>query len=240
MKSEEILSAFYWPKAIDVDDKQATPLHKHDELLSRIERLIDQGKAWAPINGSTKRCESDEKLTKWIAAQNATKATFDAKTGTQRSASLALNQFPVSEPGKRVITTARNIAYIVDSTDVFVEVVGEAFGAAAMEAARRCLDPNIGVFLYVTNSIEAGGRAFSGDPFTGQAAAYSWIFARDFEGTPTLNFVGYYPHQLYSQFFTAIGAKLNNKGVKMLSANARLLITCSGVMLEPSSWKLVS
>lgn len=239
MKSEEILSAFRWPKAADVTDKRATPLHKHDELLLRVEQLIDDGKAWAPIDGSTKRCESDLKLIGWIDAQNAKKARFDAREGKQRTAELALEQFPAPEPGKRVITTARNIAYLIDSASVFLDAVGGAFGATARDAASSCLDPSIGVFLYVTNSIEAGGRAFSGDPFTGQAAAYAWIFARDFEGTPALNFVGYYPHQLYSQFFTAAGTKPSNKGVNMLSANARLLITCSGVMLEPTAWKLV-
>lgn len=239
MKSEEVLAAFSWPTATEIGHGRAQGLHKHDALLARVEQLVEGGEAWAPINGSTKRCETELKLTQWIGAQNARKLQFDGREGRVRPASLELSQFPESEPGKRVITTARNIAYLIDSSSAFLGAVRGAFGDVAFEAAAQQLDPDIGVFLYVTNSIESGGRAFSGDPFTGQAAAYSWIFARDFVGNSARNFVGYYPHQLYSQFFTAAGGKPSNKGVNMLSANAKLIITCSGVMLEPISWKLV-
>lgn len=239
MRSEEVLAAFEWPTASQLGAGQAQPLHKHDDLLSQIEQLVENGDAWTPIGGSTKRVEKASKLTVWIDAQNGRRLQYDKLVGPARNVTLALSQFPESEPGKRVITTARNIAYLVDSSQVFLDAVGRSFGQVAADAASRCLDPSIGVFLYVTNSIESGGRAFSGDPFTGQAAAYSWIFARDFVGKSSLNFVGYYPHQLYSQFFTASGGRPANKGVKMLSDNARLLITCGGVMLEPSAWKLV-
>ena len=102
------------------------------------------------------------------------------------------------------------------------------------------VNKKLGVVLYVCNSVESGGRGFSGDPFTGQAAAYSRIFAYDLYGQRVLNFVTYYPHQLYSQLFTRNGELPQNKGVRMLRSQATLIVTCGGHLVDPQRWRIIS
>jgi hypothetical protein len=92
----------------------------------------------------------------------------------------------------------------------------------------------------VTNSVESGGRAFSGDPFTGQVTAYIKIFATDVYNRKTHNSVLYYPHQLYSQIFEADGRTRDNKGIKMLHQLADALVFAGGVIVNPKDWSVLS
>lgn len=241
MKPDEINTAFLWPKATALPvQRYAQPLYKGDSFLASIENLISLRRAWAPIGGSTRRVESSDKLSVWIAAQLNHKHRVDARLGLSIPVTMRVEDFPqdATRVANRTISTARNIAYLIDSSSDFMAVYAGAFQMSANRVA-NILDNSLGVFLYVCNSIESGGRAFSGDPFTGQAAAYSRIFAHDLFGQRVLNFVAYYPHQLYSQCFTQAGTIPRNKGVKMLSSQATLLITCGGVIIEPRQWSVV-
>jgi hypothetical protein len=240
MKPEDIVNAFRWPESNQIPLKEGR-LYKHDPLLAQLENLIPRHKAWAPIIGSTKRTEPEDKLNNWLVEQNQKKLTVLESLNIQYSKGITLDEFPhdPEKPTKRIITTSTNIAYIIDKTIDFLNSFKIAFGKNGYECARKilCRD-DIGVFVYVTNSVESGGRAFSGDPFTGQAAAYSRIFAHDLLGEQDLYFVAYYPHQLFTQFFDRNGAKPQNKGVRMLSSQADLIISDKGVLIEPEEWKI--
>ena len=96
------------------------------------------------------------------------------------------------------------------------------------------------LLLFKIDSLESGGRAFSGDPFTGQVAAYSKIFCYNLENNKERTFIIYYSHQLYSQFFTASGTIKQNKGTKVIEKNVDLLITNNGIVLDPKKWKVLN
>lgn len=243
--SEHINQAFIWTKAHDLQNGQSgNQLYKHDALLIRLEQLITDKRAWGPIEGTTKRTEKEQKLRTWLDDQNLKCRSLQRLEDFHRNygVELSLSDFPENArtPNTRVVTTSSNIAYLLDDTRDLIQALSEAFGANSGQASARVLNEKIGTFVYVTNSVESGGRAFSGDPFTGQVAAYSRIFAHDLLGNRVLNFVPYYPHQLYSQFYTARGTIPNNKGVKMLRSQASLIVSCGGVLLEPSEWKIIS
>jgi len=243
MDAAEINSKFLWPYAHQLPVRQrGTSLYrKSDGLLAALEAMVEDRRAWPPIPGSTKRTEPEAKLQDWLAAQNAQRRRFDSVHGTSFGVSLQLENLPPDRGGngKRVISTSRNIAYIVTKCDDFTAAIGTAFGAECRELAARVMHPDLGVFVYVSNSIESGGRAFSGDPFTGQVAAYSRIFAHDLLGDKVMSFVCYYPNQLYSQFFAATGGVPDNKGVRVLRAHATLIITCGGVLISPPEWSIL-
>jgi hypothetical protein len=232
---------FLWPKTKDLGIIQAgTSLYKQDKFIAELEKLISKQKAWAPVAGSTKRTEPISKLERWIRDQESRKRIVDSQLGFSFNISLNIQSFPTiqGKPSKRTITTSRNIAYLLDASDDFLYILGLAFGEKTRFDAESCLEKELGVFVYITNSIESGGRAFKGDPFTGQAAAYSRIFAHDLLGNRVLNFVAYYPHQLYSQFYEQNGKIPNNKGVKMLRSQATLIITSGGILIEPTNWRI--
>lgn len=242
MTPEQINEALLWAKASDIKPQQrGKNLYKDDALLRRLENLITLCKAWAPIEGSTKRTEHVNKLTAWISAQIAKKLRLKQLAAIEFEASLNLDEFPEvnGKPESRVISTSRNIVYLVDRCTDFLEAFEESFGCSQRKKAEGLLQIDLGVLLYVTNSIESGGRAFSGDPFTGQVAAYSRIFTYDLFARRTLNFILYYPHQLYSQFFNGNMAIPINKGVRMLREQATLIISCNGVLINPASWTIV-
>jgi hypothetical protein len=243
--SEHINKAFLWPKARDFKNGQtASHLYKHDALLVSLEQLVTDKRAWGPIKGTTKRTESEQKLRDWLQRQNLKCLSLQQLPDFHHDygVELSLSDFPENTrtANTRVVTTSPNIAYLLDDTGDFTQSLSQAFGAKSGQISARVLSEEIGTFVYVTNSVESGGRAFSGDPFTGQVAAYSRIFAHDLLGNRVLNFVAYYPHQLYSQFYTARGLIPNNKGVKMLRSQATLIVSCGGILLEPREWKIIS
>ncbi len=243
MRPESLLEEFLWPKANTLPSgQQAKPLYKADPLLAGIEQLIATKKAWSPISGSTKRTEPNEKLERWFNAQHAHKQQVDRRLSVSLRAPLALSDFPMvpNRSGRRVISTSKRIVYLIDQAGDFLDVFGDAFGISLKEKATTALNQKLGIVLYVCNSVESGGRGFSGDPFTGQAAAYSRIFAYDLYGQRVLNFVTYYPHQLYSQLFTRNGELPQNKGVRMLRSQATLIVTCGGHLVDPQRWRIIS
>lgn len=243
MKQEDINTAFLWPKAVDLTIQQyGSPLYKADSLLEQLEQLISQKKAWAPITGSTKRTEPSDKLADWLSRQHSQKRQVDQSLGMSFEVSLRLTDFPEipQQPGKRIISTSKNIAYLIDESSDFLLSIKKAFGSATQRKAAEILSDSLGVFVYISNSIESGGRAFSGDPFTGQAAAYSRIFAHDLFGNRVLNYVAYYPHQLYTQFYTRTGDIPQNKGVRLLRSQATLIITCCGILIKPDEWRIMN
>jgi len=243
MDPKSINEAFLWPNATNLPSNaySESELYKFDPLLSGVEDLVSQRRAWPPITGTTRRTEKTKKLEKWIEKQESHKDEVDSSLGTSGLASLKVDDFPVdsSSPKKRTVTIARNIAYLIDDCRPFLSCIENAFGSKAKTSAESVLDTDIGVFLYVTNSVTNNGRAFKGDPFTGQGAAYSRIFTVDLLNNKVRNFVCYYPHQLYSQFYYKSGAIPRAKGVLMLRSQAELLMTSGGVMINPKPWKII-
>lgn len=239
LDDQDLLRIFSWPNTSEVEHQNASPLYKHDALLARVEALIGEKRAWAPITGGTKRTESSQKLSQWFEKQNSKCLRLQRQIPVTGPPLLDLTDFPLDEnnPDKHIVSTAKNIVYLIDRCEDFIRIYQEAF--PDREFPQGLLDPSIGVFLYVTNSVTSTGRAFSGDPFTGQITAYSKIFGTDINNSAERNIVAYYPHQLYSQIFNSSGILNDNKGLRVLGRLTTLLIMTGGVLVKPSSGEVI-
>lgn len=244
ISTQDVRTAFLWPNAMELSGVsfQGT-LYRSDKLVRQLERLVTEGHAWTPISGATKRTWSTSKIHGEIEAQNKHLLQLIDSNVIRPVQPLSLADFPLDPTGdgdSRIIGTSSNILYLVDSSDDFIKCFSEAFSNESPESLSELLEEDIGAFVYISNSIEAGGRAFKGDPFTGQAAAYSRIFGWDITGQKERNFIAYYPNQLLSQFFTTAGFPPSAKGVKMLRQEATLIIANNGLCLLPQKWEVVT
>lgn len=240
MTLESIRSEFLWPLAKDLTILlQAEELYKSDPLLECIENLVGLRRAWTPTIGATKRTEPESKLREWLDEQTRNMRSVERLNHWSKNVSLRVQEFPLVSKGKRIIGTARSILYLVDSTTDLLICIREAFGEGTKNKARAILDGALPVLVFISNSVESGGRAFGGDPFTGQVAAFSVIFCSDILGAKERNFVAYYPNQLYTQFFNANGRKVDNKGANVLQYQCDLIITAKGILMKPSEWRVL-
>lgn len=244
ISAQDVRNAFLWPNAKELLGVSFRgTLYRNDKLVRRLERLVTEGQAWTPISGATKRTWSTSKIHGEIEAQNRHLLRLINSNVIRSAQPLELIEFPLDPTGdgdSRIIGTSSNILYLIDSTYDFVKCFSEAFSKESAKSLSELLEEDIGTFVYISNSIEAGGRAFKGDPFTGQAAAYSRIFGWDIMGQKERNFIAYYPNQLLSQFFTEAGSPPSAKGVKMLRQEAALIIANNGLCLQPQRWEVVS
>jgi hypothetical protein len=240
MTKENILSEFVWPLAKNLTlPLQGQQLYKSDSLLHCIESLVDRRRAWAPIVGGTKRTEPESKLRTWLTEQTRNMHLVERSNRWNRNVSIEMDEFPEVSTNKRIIGTAKSILYLIDSTIDLLGCIRSSFGEQAKAKANEILDVSLPALLFISNSVESGGRAFGGDPFTGQVAAFSRIFCADLLGNKERNFVAYYPHQLYTQFFNANGRKVDNKGANVLQNLADLIITAKGILIKPSEWRVL-
>jgi len=238
--AEGIRSEFVWPLAKDLAKPQrGQQLYKDDPFLRCVESLVDNRRAWLPIVGKTKRTEPEPKLAAWLVKQRDKMQSVEKLNHWSKNVTINVKEFPLAPNSKRIIATAKSILYLIDSTNDLVECIGAAFGQNAKTESAGILDVSIPAVVFISNSVESGGRAFSGDPFTGQVSAFSRIFCSDIMGEKERNFVPYYPHQLYTQFFNKNGKKVANKGANILQSLADLIITAKGVLIEPSEWRVL-
>lgn len=209
-----------------------------DLLIKQIDNLVSSGSAWWPIKGATVRTETLSKVKEWTAKQMKHKNTVESNSKLSRNTSIDPNNFP-DQNSKKAITTTSRILTLIESTKDFLTALEKAYGANSKKLAASILNTKIPSVLYVSSSIHSNGRAFKGDPFTGQISAYSRIFPVGINGKKERNMIAYYPNQLYSQFFDTKLQKLSNKGVKSLESNVDLIISRGGIMIDPKKWELL-
>lgn len=238
ISDQQLREIFNWPTSHEVPAQRASELYKDDPLLRRVEGLVGDRKAWAPITGGTKRTEQNTKLARWLGEQNRKGERLRSLKGLAEFRHLDIDDFPAAnDPNKRIVSTSKNIIYLIDKCEDFKTIFQEAFPSQPSLGGK--LDSRIGVLLYVTNSVTSSGRAFSGDPFTGQITAYSKIFATDIDNVIERNIVAYYPHQLFSQLYSPSGAPNNSKGMRVLEKLATLLIMSGGIPIDPVNWEVI-
>lgn len=223
-----------WPNS---SKNTKTTTISFDKFILNIEKLIEQNKAWWPINGATTRTEPNTKMSKWIKDQKSHKSKLESKSKSKLDVEMTLNDFPDQNSKKKITTTCR-ILILINNTQDFLQCFEKAFGIKKCQNIEKLLDKRLPVVLYVSNSIHSNGRAFKGDPFTGQITAYSRIFSISLTGKKERNMIAYYPNQLYSQFFDKDFGKLDNKGIKCLEENIDLIITRNGICIDPKCWRL--
>ena len=202
-------------------------LLKHDPLCERLEKDIDLGRAYyLSDNAGSGRPPSSAQLKDWIAAQ---RALFAREKRLNPSAvfSMKLADFPDTGHGgdRRHVTTAKNVVYLYDSWNAFVETLWAAYPRLKCHVLKQMADQP--VFVYVSNSIRPG-RLF-GDPFTGQLAAYSVAFGK-LDPAPR-KVVAYFPHQVHTQALLD-GRMPSNKGITLMTELTDLVIFHAGVAVD--------
>jgi hypothetical protein len=232
---EQFSNEFKWSLA---SKRRHVKKESFDNFIKKIDKIIENGKAWWPIDGTTNRTEPYKKIKLWIDEQTSHKNKTELKTKTKKSTSIKLDQFP-DQNGKKLITTTTSILTLIDSTYDFLDCIEKSFGVDSRKAVETIIDTKIPTVLYVTSSIHSSGRAFKGDPFTGQSTAYSRIFSIGLNNEKERNMVAYYPNQLYSQFFSKTLGKLENKGTRCIQSNFHVIIARDGVIIDPKNWSLV-
>jgi hypothetical protein len=205
-------------------------LLKYDPLCYLMEKDISNGKAYyLSDNAGSGKPPSTTQLTTWIFQQS---QLFKKTKGLNPPVAfkMKLSDFPDTGTGtgRRHLTTAKNIVYLYDSWNTYVDTVIKAYPRLANHLKKKAKD--MPVFVYVSNSIKPG-RLF-GDPFTGQLAAYSTAFGK-FDATPRM-VVAYFPHQVHVQAIQN-GKASDNKGMTLMTELTDYILFYGGVAVKLSS-----
>lgn len=230
-----ISSLLVWPTINNVpknvrDGWTGKELLKHDPLCYLMENDISDGKAYyLSNNAGSGRPPSTKQLDSWIAQQSqlferaeelSPPVTFEMK----------LEDFPDTGSGenRRHLTTAKNIVYLYDSWNTYVDTVIKAYPRLTTHLKKK--EKDMPVFVYVSNSIKPG-RLF-GDPFTGQLSAYSTAFGK-FDTSPRM-VVAYFPHQVHVQAIQN-GIASENKGMTLMTELTDYILFYGGIAVKLNS-----
>lgn len=195
---------------------------KQDGFLSLIESGKENSCVYTLSTNAGSRPQPESDLEDWITQQK----TLHSRAETLTPAltfSLNIDDFPRSDSGLRHVTTAKNVLYLIDSATFVCASLENAFPRLRGKLSDVSAIP---AMLYVSNSISPG-RIF-GDPFTGQFAAFSWIFGGSAEKR-RLRFA-YFPHQ--SHGILRLNRSGNNKGQNIFLTLADYLIFHAGGVFD--------
>jgi len=193
---------------------------KPDSFLARLEEGRGSGHVYTFSANAGSRPQPEEDLEAWIDQQRrlherahrlSPPAPFDLK----------LDDFPQSNSGLRHVTTAKNILYLVDSSQFVFEALETAFPRLADKFPVTSASA---AFVYVSNSVKPG-RIF-GDPYTGQFAAFSWIFGGTTQ-TQRIR-IAYFPHHSHGVLNPERTSR--NKGQLIFLSRADYLVFHSGAV----------
>lgn len=231
----KISNLLVWPKIKDVPKSVQTgwtgkELLKYDPLCFLMEKDISKGKAYyLSDNAGSGKPPSTAQLTSWISQQS---LLFKRAKGLNPPVTFKMKpeDFPDTGTGtgRRHLTTAKNIVYLYDSWNTYVDTVVKAY--PRLENHLKKKEKDMPVFVYVSNSIKPG-RLF-GDPFTGQLAAYSTAFGK-FDTAPRM-VVAYFPHQVHIQAIQN-GKASENKGMTLMTELTDYILFYGGVAVKLSS-----
>lgn len=233
--STKISNLLVWPIIKDVPKSvqngwTCKELLKYDPLCYLMEKDISSGKAYyLSDNAGSGKPPSTAQLASWIAQQS---QLFKRSKRLKPPVTfkMKLSDFPDTGTGtgRRHLTTAKNIVYLYDSWNTYVDTVVKAYPRLSAHLKKK--EKDMPVFVYVSNSIKPG-RLF-GDPFTGQLAAYSTAFGK-FDVTPRM-VVAYFPHQVHTQAIQN-GRASENKGMTLMTELTDFILFYGGVAVKLSS-----
>lgn len=231
---QQISGLLEWPttKGVPVSVRakwRKKELLKFDPLCAQMEQDIEDGKAYyLSNNAGSGRPPTTAQIKGWIGQQE---QLFERSGFLTPPAvfSLKIDDFPDTGSGndRRHLTTAKNIVYLYDSWNIYVDSIVGIY--PRLQPHLHKLQKDVPVFVYVSNSIKPG-RLF-GDPFTGQLAAYSTAFGK-FDSPPRM-VVAYFPHQVHTQAILN-GEFRVNKGMTLLAELTNYIIFHAGVAVDLS------
>jgi hypothetical protein len=214
-----------WPSFKDLPEafrKSQAPASfiKTDSFLFRMEAGRGTGHAYTLSHNSGSRPQPEAALRLWIDEQHRLHASAQRLT-PPADLTLRIEDFPESKSGLRHVTTAKNILYIVDSVDFVFDSLTQVF--PRLTGKLPALSERAAI-VYVSNSVKPG-RIF-GDPYTGQFAAFSWIFGGPADA-PRVR-IAYFPHHSHGVLKPERTSR--NKGQLLFLSRADYLVFQSGAM----------
>lgn len=224
-----------WPMIPDVPVEtrrrwRAKPLIKFDPLCALLEGDITNGNCYyLSDNAGSGKPPTREKVTEWIEQQR--NRFSNENVNPPALFTMRTEDFPDTghENGRVHLTTAKNIVYLYDSWNAFLNTLTTAYPRLA--AHMHSLTVDRPVFVYVSNSLKPG-RLF-GDPFTGQIAAYSNAFGK-FDSMQRI-VVMYFPHQVHTQVLT----EDQNKGKTLMTELVDYIIFNAGIAIKMDTMEVL-
>lgn len=214
-----------WPKFKDLpaafrkNQVQGTFI-KVDPFLSQLEAGRATGHVYTLSGNAGSRPQPEDDLKSWIDQQR--RLHSGAKVlNPPADFKLKLDDFPESNSGLRHVTTAKNILYLADSARFVFETLEGVFPRLSKKFPGTSDNAAI---VYVSNSVKPG-RIF-GDPYTGQFAAFSWIFGGTAQA-PRIR-IAYFPH--HSHGVLNPDRTSRNKGQLIFLSRADYLVFHSGAV----------
>ena len=229
-RKDEIKDLLRWPIIKDVPNYVKTKwtakeLIKFDPLCYEFEQDIAKGNAYyLSDNAGSGRPPSTSDLKGYIEGQ---RKLFEKapKVNPPVKFNMKIDDFPLTDSGRRHVTTAKNIVYLYDSWNQLITSIIKAY--PRLKEHLKPVKDDSPVFVYVSNSVKKG-RLF-GDPFTGQISAYSTVFGK-FDN-PRRRILVYFPHQCFSQCFSK-GKIEKNKGTTLYTELTDLIIFNEGIAVN--------
>ena len=193
---------------------------KTDPFLVRLEEGRGLGNVYTLSGNAGSRPQPEADLKSWIDQQRKLHDGAQALTPPVEF-KLKLSDFPESNSGLRHVTTAKNILYLADSARFVFETLESVFPRLLKKFPGT--DSHAAI-IYVSNSVKPG-RIF-GDPYTGQFAAFSWIFGGTAQAPRVC--IAYFPH--HSHGVLNPGRTSRNKGQLIFLSRADYLVFHSGAV----------
>jgi hypothetical protein len=209
------------PETVQKSQKAGT-LIKHDPFLFALELGRSEKWCYTLSSNSGSRPQHAKSLGEWIDQQHNLHRRAEPLVPAPPF-NVMLSDFPESTSGLRHVTTAKNVLYLADDIQVVFDALGRAFPRTKgnlRDSSGR------GAMVYISNSV-LPGRVF-GDPYTGQFAAFSWVFGGT-EAKPRVK-IAYFPHQ--SHGLMRADRSSSNKGKQLFLDRADYLIFLSGAVLD--------
>lgn len=204
---------------------------KRDTFIMELEGIVKRKLGYNLSTNTGSRPQSKDDVSAWIKQQ---KTLFVRNNLQDTGFNLKTSNFPKSNNGNLHLTTAKNIIYLIDSSDTIVSSLKKAFPRLK---DRLDIKNNMPVLIYISNSLKPG-RIF-GDPFTGQLSAFSNIFTKDVLGQKTRISVAYYPHQVHTQLFKEEGVFNINKGITIMRELLDYAIFHGGVVVNLKTGEII-
>ncbi len=234
--SNDDLDFFNWGKTDELPSEIYEKIRpggsiKEDVFVKSLEGLVESKKAYTLSGNAGSRPQDIESIREWLSQQ---KALFEAGNTTNAKFTLKEGDFPSSISGRRHVTTAKNVFYLVDSCEDIENALKLSFPRLS---SLDLTSKEMPAFVYISNSLKPG-RIF-GDPFTGQLSAFANIFTKNVLGDKTRISIAYYPHQVHTQLLDRNGKLRRNKGIVLMSELLDYAVFLGGVVVNMKSGEII-
>lgn len=203
---------------------------KDDQFVRGLEVLVEKKVAYNLSSNAGSKPQKTQDVSGWISEQ---KNILQRQNNGNYPFEIDIKDFPKSASGLLHVTTAKNVLYLIDSSEDAAKTLITAFP----RLKKFSFPENGSAFVYISNSLKPG-RIF-GDPFTGQLSAFANIFGRDIRGKNIRLRIAYYPHQVHAQLFDKTNNFRMNKGITIMRELLDFAVFHGGVVVNMQNGQIV-